>query len=197
MSRKKTLLFYIAGTVIMIILGGSTYFLLQKYISFRVSYELKRNNEANTVNTQEVVQPKKEIKKSKNKQTQTLTQKSYSTPETQSQNKSENCNDISLDKFAPGYTTEDLQRFLGNAKDVIKNSSMSDAKYIMDGYFGAQWETVMPGCKAYINNLVESRRTANKQEEEIKRISVQQQKLIDYNQCLLASDRSTCESLLY
>ena len=79
----------------------------------------------------------------------------------------------------------------------MKNISVSDAKYLIDTYFASQWETVKPECKVYINNLVESRRTANKQEEEIKKISDQQQKLIDYNRCLLAADRSTCQFLLY
>ena len=107
------------------------------------------------------------------------------------------CSDVSLDKYAPGSGPEDLQRFLDNAKDVMKNISVSDAKYLIDTYFASQWETVKPECKVYINNLVESRRTANKQEEEIKKISDQQQKLIDYNRCLLAADRSTCQFLLY
>jgi hypothetical protein len=107
------------------------------------------------------------------------------------------CSDISLDRFAPGYTPDDLQRFLDNAKDAMKNISTSDAKYVIDTYFASQWKSVNPECKTYIDNLVDSRRMANEQKEEIKKISDQQQKMIDYNQCLFSADRSTCQFLLY
>ncbi len=106
------------------------------------------------------------------------------------------CDDISLDKSAPGYTLENLQNFLNNIKDTIKNVSATDAKYTVDVFIASEWKAVKPECKSYIDNLVESRRTANKQEEEIKKISDQQEKLIKYNQCLTTASQ-LCYLLLY
>jgi len=109
------------------------------------------------------------------------------------------CNDISLDHMAPGYTVEDLNVFLENLnnKDIFKNLSTADSKYILDTYFASQWESVRPECEAYLKNLVESRRIINKQEEQMNDLAEQQQKILDYNQCLTYSDRSYCQYLLY
>lgn len=109
------------------------------------------------------------------------------------------CNNISLDRYAPGYTIEDLQDFVNslNSSKGLKNVSTADSKYVIDTYFAHQWETARPECAYFIKNLVESRRATNRQMEQLQKISDQQEKLLQYNQCLLAADQSTCQSLLY
>ena len=109
------------------------------------------------------------------------------------------CDDISLDKFAPGYHLEDLERFIdnANAEGVLKNLSKLDTKNLMDTYFASQWKTARPECKNYINNLVESRKIENQRNEQTKEILDQQKKLLDYQQCLISADQSTCQYLLY
>lgn len=112
------------------------------------------------------------------------------------------CNDISLDKQAPGYTIEDTQIFLNKSdnKDLLSKLSNIDTKYVLDTYFASQWIESRPECKSYINNLVDSRRLQNKQEEVTQGIIEQQKKLLnfqEYQKCLLTQSQSHCEYLLY
>lgn len=113
------------------------------------------------------------------------------------------CEDISLDRTAPSYTGGDLEAYIDelNSKGVTKDLSNADLKYLIDLYFASQWITIKPECKQYIESLVETRRLTgkqnDKQEKQLREMSETQNKLLQYNQCLTASDQSTCQFLLY
>jgi len=99
MNQRKKILFYVAGTIVVVILGGLGYFFIQKYALSRIPLEVGQNisNEGSEKNTKEIEQLRKEIEELKNKQAQS--QNSYSPPTTQPEKDSATTDDLDIDGF--------------------------------------------------------------------------------------------------
>jgi len=83
MNQNKKILFYVAGVIIIIVLGGFGYFFIQRYVLSGTPSEVGQNisNEDSDKNTREIEQLRQEVEDLKSKQSQS--QNSCSPPATQ------------------------------------------------------------------------------------------------------------------